>query len=334
MKTRMDAAWLPAVPAIGGMLGLALAGGKIVWGVAVSLAWAGCYGLWLAHNGRPKGGRPQDGRAEAGRSDDRQVAEDIRVTNDKQVAHDRRAANDGHGRIANDRQVINDRPAAHDGPVDDGRIADDGRGDGQGPEDGRTPDDEAQVRAFLHTVSLHRHDLINDIQLLQSYAQLGKIEKVRECIDMIRDKAAQETVLFHLGIPRLVYFLYRVSAEQRPFRLELELEPELHLDKAVPHAEAFADLVVDWIGMLQRHAGADEPSFLSLAMFRQDGKLHVILDYEGSYAERPVRERYEQSAAFIACMWPDATTAAEFSDGQLTVRLQIPLIAAQEVARA
>jgi hypothetical protein len=255
MRTQIDTAWLPAVLAVGGLLGLAAAGGNIVWGIAASLVWTVCYGYFLT--------RKRSGML---RRTEMESAEPV-------------------------------------------------------------CSDEMKDRIFLRAVSLHRHDLINDIQLLQGYAQLGKIDKVRECIDMMKNKAAQETVLFHLGIPRLVLFLYRFSAEQRHVSLELELEPELYLDKSIPCAETFADLVIDWIETLQRYGGADEMPFLSLEMFKQDGILHVFLEYEGSYDERSVRERYEQSARFIAGQWHGAAMDTEYSDRRLTARLQIPLAA-------
>ena len=189
---------------------------------------------------------------------------------------------------------------------------------------------EDQDRAFVHTVSLHRHDWINQIQLLQGYAQLEKYDKVRECIDTMKDKAAQEGTLFQLGSPKLVLYLYRLLAEQRDFRLELELQPGLRLDYQIRHAEAFAGLVVEMIEALRlgMREGADEAGdsrSLTVEMLVENGTLNVFLEYEGAYDRLYVRERYEQLMQNANIQWEGAETDVRSSERLLSVRLHIPL---------
>ncbi|MDP4095653.1 Spo0B domain-containing protein [Paenibacillus sp. P96] len=65
--------------------------------------------------------------------------------------------------------------------------------------------EEAANAALNH----HRHDWMNDLQVLYGYIRMGKYDKSAECVERIKERAAQDSKLSKLGIPALIFFCTR-----------------------------------------------------------------------------------------------------------------------------
>lgn len=69
----------------------------------------------------------------------------------------------------------------------------------------------------------HRHDLLNQIQLVKSYLQLERLHDAHLYLDQIVVRARQEALLSRLGDPDLAYDLMTYNYQSRPFELDLEM---------------------------------------------------------------------------------------------------------------
>lgn len=52
---------------------------------------------------------------------------------------------------------------------------------------------------FCEAFSQQRHDLLNDVQLLKSYIQLNKMDKLTACVESLKHRLMEESMLFKLG---------------------------------------------------------------------------------------------------------------------------------------
>ncbi|MEW4371415.1 Spo0B domain-containing protein [Paenibacillus kandeliae] len=84
---------------------------------------------------------------------------------------------------------------------------------------------EIAIEAFSH----HRHDWMNDLQLLYGYIQMGNRERLIENIERIKEQMVAESRVAKLGIPKLVFYLQTFKAVERDMQLELEIEDGISL---------------------------------------------------------------------------------------------------------
>ena len=90
-----------------------------------------------------------------------------------------------------------------------------------------TPQETQQLKkTFIDHWRQYRHDLLNQIQLVQGYLQLGRLQDVQRYIDQIVVRARQEALLSRLSDPDLVYDLLTYNYQPRPFELDLEMALE------------------------------------------------------------------------------------------------------------
>lgn len=182
-------------------------------------------------------------------------------------------------------------------------------------------------RAFLQAASAHRHDLMNEIQLLLGYLQLQKYDKVKEFADMMKEKAAQESALFHLGVPGLTLFLYELQTD-RVLELVLEIEPGLQLDQLLSHPREFGNLLIDLIQSLRGCAvKGDSVPRLTLELYMKDGRLHAAAELAGENDRHQARARYNKWKAEAEKRWPQAEFVLKCHEHALQAAVSIPAAA-------
>ncbi|MGM8214237.1 Spo0B domain-containing protein [Bacillaceae bacterium W0354] len=77
----------------------------------------------------------------------------------------------------------------------------------------------------LELLRLYRHDLMNDLQLIQGYAGMGKYEQSNEKLKAFINKLNQERQLQTLEAPNFVLWLILLKLHQRELHTTLEIEP-------------------------------------------------------------------------------------------------------------
>lgn len=81
---------------------------------------------------------------------------------------------------------------------------------------------------LIAIVNRHRHDWMNDLQVLFGYVQMNKQDKIKEYISRLSDKLTRESLVSKLADPNLVAYLLRFRAVSD--RLGLEVVPNGEID--------------------------------------------------------------------------------------------------------
>ncbi|MFD2880227.1 Spo0B domain-containing protein [Paenibacillus rhizoplanae] len=70
-------------------------------------------------------------------------------------------------------------------------------------------------QAANRTLNHHRHDWMNDLQVLYGYIQLGKPDKSVQCVERIKERIALDSRIAKLGVPSLVFYLQSLPYVQK-----------------------------------------------------------------------------------------------------------------------
>ncbi|MCM3785786.1 Spo0B domain-containing protein [Neobacillus mesonae] len=87
--------------------------------------------------------------------------------------------------------------------------------------------------AAISVLNHHRHDWMNDLQVLYGYIRLGKSDKSIQTVERIKERMTEESMISKLGMPSLIFYLqsYRVSGSL--LELRVEVEEGLRLDALI-----------------------------------------------------------------------------------------------------
>lgn len=155
--------------------------------------------------------------------------------------------------------------------------------------------------AYLKAFHLHRHDWMNDIQLLIGYAKLQKTNQLLECVNYMKDKAMRESALFKLGVPKLSLFLHTLQSERQHVELELEIEPNLRLDLVSEQPEATAGLITYVVNAFREAASIETENQLILGIMTENGqRLVIYFECLGEYDKRSLEMKITSGIAQYA----------------------------------
>lgn len=138
-------------------------------------------------------------------------------------------------------------------------------------------------KAAIHTLNHHRHDWMNELQVLYGYIRMGKQDKAVACVEKIRDKMAIESRISRLGVPSLVTFIQSFRTFSQSLQLEVDIDTGLQFDNLPVDRQAIADAIVDIVNAyrFQVKPGIGEPATLRLGICCSGNSLQVELHYEG-----------------------------------------------------
>lgn len=154
----------------------------------------------------------------------------------------------------------------------------------------------------IRTLNHHRHDWMNDLQVLYGYIRMNKPDKSAECVEKIRERMAVESRIAKLGVPSLVMFAQSFRTVTSSVMLRFELSDELQLAELPLDAEAVAESLID-ILTAYRFAlkpGAGDPAKLTVALDRNESALQVGIVCEGDILnakelQDKIRQRIKKS---------------------------------------
>ncbi|MFS0727374.1 Spo0B domain-containing protein [Paenibacillus sp. 1P07SE] len=152
--------------------------------------------------------------------------------------------------------------------------------------------------ASIRTLNHHRHDWMNELQVLYGYIRLQKPDKTVQCVERIRDRMIMESRIAKLGEPELVLFLQTFRTASKSLQLEVILEEEvdwtalgrdsgLHADRLTGLIEAYRHC--------SRAVQGDAPRLL-LEMAQYDGVVEVMIQLTGELEDPPAMERQIREA--------------------------------------
>lgn len=142
---------------------------------------------------------------------------------------------------------------------------------------------ESRYGEIIRTVDHHRHDWMNDVQVLFGYIQLNKREKLLVYINQIVEQMRLESLISKLGIPFLVAYVVSFRANTNALILHVRLEQEISLNKYGEQGLRVARLMVDFIEVYKSAAGhgEGEANELLVTMNVWDDQLFIEFEYDG-----------------------------------------------------
>ncbi len=145
---------------------------------------------------------------------------------------------------------------------------------------------ESVQRTASATLGHHRHDWMNDLQILYGYIQLRKIDKLADCVERIKERMAVESKISRLGIPALVFYLQSFREANGSIHLDVDIEDELQLDQLLTaeQAEELTEAIVETVRIFQYNGRSSwgETLQLKMSMYREDGEVIVRFEQAGS----------------------------------------------------
>lgn len=138
----------------------------------------------------------------------------------------------------------------------------------------------------IRTLSHHRHDWMNELQILYGYLRLNKLDKAVDVVDRIRVRMEHDSKLSQIGIPELSTFLLSFRSVCDTMRLEVEIQEGLYLDRLPYPAEKLSRAVIGLVNIIRYRAVipiAGE-NILRLFMYQSDFEFKLKMTYEGELA--------------------------------------------------
>ncbi|HEY4390106.1 MAG TPA: Spo0B domain-containing protein [Paenibacillus sp.] len=183
---------------------------------------------------------------------------------------------------------------------------------------------ESVQRTATATLGHHRHDWMNDLQLIYGYLKLGKYDKLGSCVERIKEQMALESKISRLGIPALVFFLQSFREVNRSIDLRIEIRDELQLNHMlrVEDAEELTEAIVETIKNFQfmGRSSWDEVLELHMSLYQENGEVIAAFCPEGEAGNAEKLQRYIEE-------WhPDRRVLAERTDSnRFSCRLRVPM---------
>lgn len=167
-------------------------------------------------------------------------------------------------------------------------------------------------RSAIRTLSHHRHDWMNDLQILYGYIRLNKTDKAAQVVDRIRERMENDSRVSQIGNPELATFLLSFRTQCDHLRLDVRIADGVQWDKLAADPDRWASCVIGLINAYRYRSsvpGAAE-NVLRLSFSQDDRDLTLKLEYEGEWtAEGGMAEETRQLINGIG-QWTEETSAA------------------------
>lgn len=145
---------------------------------------------------------------------------------------------------------------------------------------------ELMQNSAIETLSHHRHDWMNELQILYGYLRLGKPDKAVAVVDRIRRRMEQDSRISRLGAPKLAAFFLSFRTVCDTMRLEVDVEEGFGVKDLGLDGERLTSAVIGLVNVMRFRAVAsmDEENVLRLD-FRSEGRqARLVMTYEGKLA--------------------------------------------------
>jgi len=186
------------------------------------------------------------------------------------------------------------------------------------------PDEQRRlwIEAFRHA----RHDWLNDLQLILGYAQLGKYDKLKACVDILKRKLTEESRAAQLGSDRLVEMLLTVRGRPKKYAFELRVDERFAMPgAAAEHAAEIAvrRLLAAFEAAARPEAEAADELVCTFAS-ESGGVPSIRFAYRGAYAEEPLRGAVHELRHSLSRSAPGSAVSDRYSERAAEVILRLP----------
>jgi len=140
---------------------------------------------------------------------------------------------------------------------------------------------EANHLTFLRTLNHHRHDWMNELQVLYGYIRLKKYEKLPHIVDKISENMAKDSHVSRLGDPSLALYLHSFRTVCNTLRLDVRVEGEVNVADLPIDVKQVSELVIATLNHFRfavKPSPFGEPETLILTFRRTETELLVRID--------------------------------------------------------
>ncbi|WP_410514333.1 Spo0B domain-containing protein [Paenibacillus sp. BR2-3] len=147
--------------------------------------------------------------------------------------------------------------------------------------------EQSLQQAAIRTLNHHRHDWMNDLQVLYGYIQLGKPDKTVQTVERIKERIALDSRIAKLGVPSLVFYIQSFRTHRGSLELEVQVEEGLNLeDKLTPEAgDELTSVIMQTVRAYQYSglAPQGEAKKLSIGFKQDEGDILISFEGEGTH---------------------------------------------------
>ena len=164
------------------------------------------------------------------------------------------------------------------------------------------------------TVLRHkRHDWMNQIQLIQGYASLGKQDRLMEQLEEVKEEAEQERRLLNSGAPHFSLWLLSFNWKQEQFRLRFQLkEEDIDLSR---HDSVIIAYVKRMLELLDAYKVEGELYEGTLFVYQgyQPSTFSLSWEWEGPFLHAEELKQKLDQEGFISTMFEDRELSIEMT---------------------
>ncbi|MCQ6560873.1 Spo0B domain-containing protein [Paenibacillus mendelii] len=141
--------------------------------------------------------------------------------------------------------------------------------------------------ASIRTLNHHRHDWMNDLQVLYGYIRMGKADRSVQCVEQIRDRMVTESKIAKLGIPSLVTYIQSFRTMTNSLLLEVDIDGELNLSQLPLDGERVSNAIVEIINVYRFaiKPGLGEVAKLTVELDLDEKGLQLAFLFEGEIGD-------------------------------------------------
>jgi hypothetical protein len=176
--------------------------------------------------------------------------------------------------------------------------------------------------AAIRTLNHHRHDWMNELQVLYGYIRMNKQERVVQYVERVRDRMAVESRIAKLGVPALVMYLQSFRTMTNSLQLIVDIDGDLDIEEIPIDKEAVAAALIDLMNIYRsgvKPSSGDAAPF-TLRLSRDDKALYAALCYDGEWNDidssmHKIKQRLKNS--------PLQPIGSEQSPGELLLKAEL-----------
>ncbi|SFE24499.1 Sensor_kinase_SpoOB-type, alpha-helical domain [Paenibacillus catalpae] len=151
--------------------------------------------------------------------------------------------------------------------------------------------------ASVKTLNHHRHDWMNDLQVLFGYIRMNKLDKTVEYVEKIRVRMTEESQIAKLGVPSLISYIQSFRTLTNAMQLHVKVDEGIHLNELQDEGRDIADTLISLINAYRFSVktGYGDPASLTLKLSRDEEMLTVAFYYEGDLtSEQQLADKIKQ----------------------------------------
>ncbi|MFD0713979.1 Spo0B domain-containing protein [Paenibacillus sp. GCM10027626] len=181
---------------------------------------------------------------------------------------------------------------------------------------------QSMQMTMIRTLNHHRHDWMNDLQVLYGYIRMGKTEKMVQCVEQIRDNMQCESKIAKLGIPSLITYIQSFRTVANGLQLNVRIRDEIDLSQLPIDGEKLAAGIIEIINAYRfgvKSSMGDVPK-LTLEFTRFDDALQVGFLFDGELNdENEWQQKWKQRLKGT----PLQPLGKEHKPGRLTLQAEL-----------